>query len=92
MFVQHRHGIILSHTALYSNEKMKSDLVNNFAEIGPASLDLKAADSAPVQLSQKIFDYYLGGVRVEKEDADKLCQVRPSDIISDTTQHIQVKL
>ena len=51
-------------------------LVNNFDEIGPASLDITAGDETPVQLSRRIFDYYLGGVRAEKEDADKICQVR----------------
>lgn len=52
-----------------------SDLVNKFTEIGPASLDIGAGDVAPVQLSQKIFDYYLGGVKTEKTEADKMCKV-----------------
>lgn len=60
---------------LYSSERMMSDLVNKFTEIGPASLDFGAGDTAPVQLSQKIFNHYLGGVKVEKTDADKMCQL-----------------
>lgn len=60
---------------LYSSEKMMSDLVNKFTEIGPASLDFCEEDSTPVQLSQKIFDHYLGGVKVEKMNADKICQL-----------------
>ncbi|MPC45368.1 hypothetical protein E2C01_039066 [Portunus trituberculatus] len=44
-------------------------------EIGPASLDFNAGDVAPVQLSQRIFDHYLGGVKIKKADADKICQL-----------------
>lgn len=76
--MQETNTVFLSHTALYSSERMMSDLVNKFTEIGPASLDFCAGDTAPVQLSQKVFDHYLGGVKVEKTDADKMCQVMPT--------------
>lgn len=60
---------------MYSVEKMKSDIVNNFEDFGPASLELTAGDEAPVTLAKKIFEYYVGGVRVEEADADNICQV-----------------
>ncbi|KAG0713606.1 Venom carboxylesterase-6 [Chionoecetes opilio] len=60
---------------LYNSEELRFDLVNNFTEKGPASLDICEGDADPVQLSQEIFDFYLGGVTVEKEDADKICQL-----------------
>lgn len=65
----------LSALPVYSHEGVRSDLVNSFAEYGPASLDITAGDAAPVQLAKKIFNHYVGGVSVEKEDADKICQL-----------------
>lgn len=76
MVVIQRQDVVLSGTAVYSHEGVRSDLVNSFAEYGPASLDITAGDAAPVQLAKKIFNHYVGGVSVEKEDADKICQVR----------------
>ncbi|XP_050713771.1 juvenile hormone esterase-like [Eriocheir sinensis] len=60
---------------LFSEDGLKSDLVDNFEEIGPGSLDLAVGDEAPVALARKIFDYYVGGVRVDEESADKICQL-----------------
>ncbi|KAK8373939.1 hypothetical protein O3P69_014566 [Scylla paramamosain] len=68
-------GITAHEGGLCDAERMMSDLVNKFTEIGPASLDLCTGDAAPIQLSQKIFDHYLGGVKVKKTDADKICQL-----------------
>ncbi|KAK7075268.1 Carboxylesterase 5A [Halocaridina rubra] len=60
---------------LFSEEVMKADLLNNFEEMGPASLDIKAGNSHPVQLAKAIFHYYVGGVQADTKDADKLCQM-----------------
>uniref|UniRef100_A0A0P4WCJ5 Carboxylic ester hydrolase n=1 Tax=Scylla olivacea TaxID=85551 RepID=A0A0P4WCJ5_SCYOL len=60
---------------LYSSDRLQSDLVNNFSEMGPASLEINEGDRVPLQISHKIFDYYVGGVKVEKENADKICQL-----------------
>lgn len=62
-------------TALYTVEELRSNIVNNFEDFGPASLDLSVGDEAPVSLARKIFDHYVGGVRADKADADNICQV-----------------
>lgn len=56
-------------------EELRSGIVNNFDEVGPASLDLAAGDESPVLLARKIFEYYVGGVKVDRESADNICQV-----------------
>lgn len=58
---------------LFSSEALRHDLLNNFKEIGPASLDIRDGDASPAELAQRIFDYYVGGVKASPEDADNLC-------------------
>lgn len=69
----HEGGLFVS--PLYANEDMKLDLLNNFDEMGPASLDITYGDSSPVELARKLFDYFVGGVKVNHEDADNLCKM-----------------
>ncbi|XP_066966083.1 juvenile hormone esterase-like isoform X1 [Macrobrachium rosenbergii] len=60
---------------LFSSEALRQDLLNNFKEMGPASLDIRDGDASPAQLAQRIFDHYVGGVKVSSEDADNLCEM-----------------
>ncbi|XP_066943773.1 juvenile hormone esterase-like [Macrobrachium rosenbergii] len=60
---------------LFSNEALRQDLLNNFKEMGPASLDIRDGDASPAELARRIFDYYVGGVKVSNEDADNLCEM-----------------
>nr|XP_053653249.1 carboxylic ester hydrolase-like isoform X2 [Cherax quadricarinatus] len=77
----------------YKNESIKSGLLNNFAKFGPASLRLED-ETKPVELATKIFDQYVGGVRVNVEDAENICRMfndRLYNIPQDTAAIIHAK-
>nr|XP_053656738.1 venom carboxylesterase-6-like [Cherax quadricarinatus] len=77
----------------YRNESIKSGLLNNFAKFGPASLHLED-ETKPVELATKIFDQYVGGVKVNLEDAENICRMfndRFYNIPQDTAAIIHAK-
>ncbi|XP_053653245.2 carboxylic ester hydrolase [Cherax quadricarinatus] len=59
---------------LYASESAKSELLNNVDKICPATLYLEH-ETKPVELATKIYGQYVGGVRVNLEDADIICQM-----------------
>lgn len=60
---------------LFESEQLQLDLLNNFPVIGPASLDLAQGDHLSEELARKIFEHYVGGVRVDVQDSDNICKM-----------------
>lgn len=61
--------------ATYANEATRSALLLNFRNIGPVSLNFKTEDISPLNQTIKIYDRYLGGIRLEVDTADNITQV-----------------
>lgn len=60
---------------MYADRLLINSLESNFEMTGPVSLGL-FDDEEPLSTAAAIYDYYLGGVNLGKENVDNVTQVR----------------
>lgn len=60
---------------MYADRLLINSLESNFEVTGPVSLGL-FDDEEPVSTAATIYDYYLGGINLGKENVDSVTQVQ----------------
>ncbi|XP_047482665.1 venom carboxylesterase-6-like [Penaeus chinensis] len=67
-------GALLA-TAIHTNETLRSSIRNNFSLAGVASLEFSQGDATPLDQAHKIFNHYLGGLKLDKDQAGELAKL-----------------
>ncbi|CAL4128460.1 unnamed protein product, partial [Meganyctiphanes norvegica] len=60
---------------LYGNEYLRVGLQHNFPNIGPVILDFGDGDISPLNMTIKIFDHFIGGLKIDAETADNITRM-----------------
>lgn len=63
---------------MFANEAMRSSLLLNFRNVGPVALGFNTKDISPLNQTIKIFDRYLGGIKLDTDTVDNVTQVNES--------------
>lgn len=63
---------------MFLSEGRRMALQHHFPLVGPISLEFNDDDIAPLNMSIKAYDKYLGGLKFDAEDAQNLTKVQNS--------------